>query len=484
MKDSAGQLLKRYAGPLLLAILAFAFFTRTYNLHQPTNYVFDEVYHGLTAKLIARNDPQAFEWWNPPVEPNTAVDWLHPPLAKYSQALMILAFGENSFGWRLSSVIVGVLVILLTAKLGYLLFRNIAISLLAALLAAFDGLLLVQSRIAMNDIHITLIMLILLAVYWKAKSASAAIKPASHLSWQWLLALGVLGGLAISTKWSGLFALSVVWFYELLQLLKQLLSAKKYDFSLALETGKWLVLRLSLLVVLPALVYVLSYGQMFAQGKDFAHFRELHQQIWWYQTNLNATHPYQSRPWEWFLNLRPVWYHVDYVSDTQRANIYAFGNPLLFWLGGISIFASIIWVGRQKLSLWLQPSGRSLALKKRLLSLLSLADSSLAFALLSYLVVWLPWQLSPRIMFFYHYTPAVPLMSIILAYWLYQLWNLPKAKTARKLPGSALQFLPLLAPASVVLIGLAFILWYPLWTGIAVPIPFMENVYFALERWR
>ena len=78
---------------LLLSVFLFAFVTRVYRLSQPSSYYFDEVYHAVTAKLVARGDERAFEWWNEAPEPDTAVDWLHPPLAKYTQALGMLVFG-------------------------------------------------------------------------------------------------------------------------------------------------------------------------------------------------------------------------------------------------------------------------------------------------------------------------------------------------------------------------------------------------------
>src|SRR3990167_9773187 len=126
----------------LIIILAWSFITRFYRLDQPPIYIFDEVYHVVTAKLMAVNDNRAFEWWNPPPEPNTAVDWLHPPLAKYSQAISIRIWGANSFGWRFSSAIFGVGVILLTYTLAKLAFAREDLALLAAGLASLDGLLL------------------------------------------------------------------------------------------------------------------------------------------------------------------------------------------------------------------------------------------------------------------------------------------------------------------------------------------------------
>src|SRR6185369_7985242 len=72
-----------------------------------------------------------------------------------------------------------------------------------------------------------------------------------------------------------------------------------------------------------------------------SHFSELHHQIWWYQTNLKATHGYQSRPLQWFLDLRPVWMYVKYDGNTI-ANIYSQGNPALFWLGDVAVIATVL----------------------------------------------------------------------------------------------------------------------------------------------
>src|SRR5258708_1457650 len=139
--------LRRHYALILGLIVFFALCTRLYRLNIPQEYMFDEVYHALTAKLIRRNDPRAFEWWHPAIEPNTAIDWLHPPFAKYTQALGMDLFGENSFGWRVSAAVFGTLVVLATARLAEELFDDRLVGLCAAALAAFDGLLLVQSRI-------------------------------------------------------------------------------------------------------------------------------------------------------------------------------------------------------------------------------------------------------------------------------------------------------------------------------------------------
>lgn len=445
--------IQRYGGSLLLVVLAFAYITRMYNLHQPEGYLFDEVYHAVTAKLIAQNDPRAYEWWNPPPEIDTAVDWLHPPLAKYFQAASILAFGQNSFGWRFSSVVFGLLVIVLIYHLTLTLFKNKAQAVGAALLASLDGLLLVQSRIAMNDIFVTFFILLTLWCYIEYKKTSK-IKT--------VFAIGIAAGLAIASKWSGVFVLVSVVFLESLRVL-ELWAKRKWKLPTTKNELK-IIFKIVLIylvsfVIIPSVIYLLSYSQMFLQRKDWNHFKELHNQIWQYQTNLDAEHPYQSRPWQWALDLRPVWYHVEY-EGASRSDVYAFGNPALFWIGLVSILYSIVTGTIDTFS------------KKRFVQVLKKINTSPLFlTIITYCLVWLPWELSPRIMFFYHYTPAVPLLCIVLAYWLRKVFE----------QKGGLRYLSI---ASWTLIITCFIIWYPHWVGIPVSTKFKDAIYFRFTSWQ
>ncbi len=451
---------KQYYGTLLLVILAISFFSRVWNLSNPEGYIFDEVYHGVTSKLISRNDPRAYEWWNAPVEPNTAVDWLHPPLAKYTQALGIRFFGENAFGWRFSSVIFGTLVVFMTAQLAKTVSGDEQTALLAALLAASDGLLLVQSRIAMNDIHVT--FMILLVLTWYAKShptlhKTDSVTQSKQVSTKALVSVGVLAGLAMATKWSGLFALITVIVFEVLGLGKGI-EWKKTGYWL-----QWILTRVLCLAIIPLTMYLLSYSHMFMQGKDLQHFFDMHKQIYWYQTNLKAEHPYQSRPWQWVTNMRPAWYHVQY-ADGKRGDIYAFGNPMLFWAGAAAVVISSLALLKQVTK---KLQKKQITASRLVRAIRDSAIQPMGLMIASYFAVWLPWQLSPRIMFFYHYAPAVPLMAIILS------WVLLKHPELRKL-----------SVALVLLILITFAVWYPHWTGIPVSTEFKDTVYFATERWK
>lgn len=519
------KLIEKYYGLLLGVVLFFAMVTRLNNLAHPPTYIFDEVYHALTAKLMARNDVRAFEWWNPPVEPTTAVDWLHPPLAKYTQALSMRIFGENSFGWRFSSAVFGVLTIFMVAVLSKAWFKSSSISLLAAFLASLDGLLLVQSRIAMNDIHVTFAILLTMWCYHQFRTHRQ-----DGLHNLWLLATGVSCGLAVGSKWSGLFVVLAVWVFESSEFLWHVI--RKVRASDAAGRFKSLLQNLFMvnkarlravlaLFILPLTLYVLSYSLMFAQGKSLictgnapvqgqcycrmdsswwvtflstvfppgketfmswearggctrliSHFWELHHQIWGYQTTLEATHPYQSRPLEWFLDLRPVWMYVNYQDD-KISNIYAIGNPLLFWIGDLVIIYFVFVAIARSL-----PHVEAIAKNwNKPAKLPTLTWTPFTIALLTYFMVWLPWQKSPRIMFFYHYTPAVPFLCILFAYFLVTSLNHPQLKENRDFMKNA--YLTVVA-----LIVVVFLIWYPNWTGIPVVTEWANRWYFAVPSWK
>ena len=329
---------------------------------------------------------------------------------------------------------------------------------------------------------------IVLGAIWLGMALVGGIK-LRHLIF--LFFTGLSAGLAMGTKWSGVFGLIVVWLFEGLGMITALNEYRiKHSYIHVFMLGlKQLSARVLLLGMLPLVVYVASYSQMFLQGKSWSHFIELHQQIINYQTHLEATHYYQSRPLQWFFNLKSVWYYVEFGVG-QRADIYALGNSMLFWFGDLAVFASLISV-ILNLSQRDPLCGFQDLKNKKILK--RVQNDTLLFLLISYFTVWLPWVFSPRIMFFYHYTPAVPLLTIILAYWLTKLFGLkPKTKNQKlKRFGLVTQSLSysvtwlsensrqeFFVKLIISLIVLNFVVFYPHWTGIATPVWLKDNLYF------
>jgi predicted membrane-bound dolichyl-phosphate-mannose-protein mannosyltransferase len=387
---------KQTAGYLLIGILAFSVVTRLIFLVNPKEEYFDEVYHAFTARRMLHNDPKAWEWWNPHPE-GFAYEWTHPPLAKEGMVLGMIVFGENAFGWRIVGALLGTASVYLVYAVAKELFKNESIGVVSAAVFALEGLPVVMSRIAMNDVYILFFALLSFYLFLKDKYLFSALA----------------FGLAASSKWSAIWAVPI--FIAAFFALK-----KKFRPSML-----WFL-------VLPPLVYIATYTPMFLTGHGFDIFTGVQKQMWWYHTNLDATHPFTSAWWSWPILMRPIWLYTSGEIGQKVSNIYAMGNPVIFWTG----LASILIAGY-------------IALVER--------SKTLGLVVFSYLVFFVPWAMSPRIMFLYHYLPSIPFMTIALGYVLVRYVRV-------KIIVGFLTF------ALVV-----FIYFYPRYSGMSVPLQLDES---------
>ena len=390
---------KKFLEPksILITILIVAAFLRLYRLDFPNKYVFDEVYHAYTAKEYLAGHKEAWEWWTTP-PPGVAYEWTHPPLAKEIMAIsMFILQTENAWAYRLPGVFLGILSVYLVYLLGLKLLNNQSASLIAAFVFSLDGLNFVQSRTGMNDTYYVTFFLISLLLLLNKRFIFSAI----------------FIGLALSSKWAAIYAYLVF--------IPILIQSKQYR-------------SIIYFIIFPPIIYLISYLPFFLLGHTPTQLAQLHQQMWWYHTHLKATHAYSSPWWSWPFNLYPVWYFVDYQKN-NIANIFASGNPVVFWTGSIAVILTIVE-----------------AVKKKSMNLIMI--------LLGFFIFWLPWALSPRIMFLYHFSPSVPFLSLALGH---QLNSILKNKEERKLTITIL-----------ILIILSFILLFPFLTGIPIPRSFVK----------
>ena len=146
--------------------------------------------------------------------------------------------------------------------------------------------------------------------------------------------------------------------------------------------------------------------------------------MWWYHTNLDATHPFTSPWYTWPFLGRPIWLYTKELGQGLVSNIYAMGNPVIFWAGVASIVMSIYFSYVEK-------------------------NRRLALVVFSYLVFFVPWAASPRIMFLYHYLPSIPFMAIAI--------------------GFVLRRYPKLIKWTGIIAFLTFLYFFPRYTGIPVP---------------
>ena len=361
----------------IIVLTLFSFFLRLYRYTEPQHYYFDEVYHAVTAKAYADNNPAAYDPFAPPPKEGTAYEWLHPPLAKLIQAGSIKIFGDNSIGWRTPSLIFGTAIIPAVFILAYLLFGPTT-AIFAATVIAFENLTFVMTRITMNDVFITFftICAFIFSVLYLKKS-----------SLKNLLLVSFFSGLAVSSKWTGLYAIGA--FFLILVIFQ--LKVKKLSSNLLF------------LFIIPFVIYLLSYGQFWLQGHTVNDFINLNKQIWWYQNRHDLTHSYGTTPiycvpngleasktiCPWILDVRGVYFSYEDYGIGKAGYIYALGNPLIFWAGIVAISYLL---------------GKYLDEK----------NHKFLIIILGYLIFWVPWIFTPRLLFLYHYLPSIPFLTVAI----------------------------------------------------------------------
>ncbi|HVM29176.1 MAG TPA: phospholipid carrier-dependent glycosyltransferase [Candidatus Limnocylindrales bacterium] len=175
----------------------------------------------------------------------------------------------------------------------------------------------------------------------------------------------------------------------------------------------WLA-TLATLVLVPLLIYVLSYAPWVALGNRWTTdlpaghtgqtLADLTRSMYDYHNNLRATHAASSPWWAWPLDLKPVWFYQRDFAGGTTGTIYNTGNMVLFWLSVPAVVFAAVMAWRRR-----SPA----------LTLLVLAVASL----------WLPWARIDRATFQYHVFTAVPFAFLCLAYLLAELWHGPSRRT-------------------------------------------------------
>jgi len=401
---------------LLLLVLAAVF--RLPGLSYPSEEYFDEVYHAKTARQYLEGEPPT--------------EWVHPPTAKLLIAVGVWLFGYTPGAWRLVPAIAGSLL----APVFYLFARRVQGSERAALLASVlllaDGVYLVQSRIAMTNIF---------AVLFQVAAAFALVRAAlaERLSFASMSAVGVFLGLAISTRWTSLWAGGFLLLVLLVVRGRPLVDPRERPLARAWvdRTRDVLLVALAFLV-LPLSIYALSYVPWMRQGHTFREVVTLQRDIWSYHANLNATHPYFSRWWTWPWLYRPTWYFFKYEGVWTRG-IVALGNPALWW-------ASV------PVTVWALVTG----IRER--------DPRRIFSGAGFCFLYLPWGVSPRTLNYGHYLfEAIPYACLSLGMLLDRYWRTAPAR------------------AYVVVALALFLLFLPFFTALPVPSTWWQARLFG--RW-
>jgi len=412
---------------LLLGVTLLAALFRLPGLGFPREEYFDEVYHAKTARQYLRGE-----------EPT---EWVHPPTAKLLIATGVWLFGYKPWAWRLAPAAAGILIAPLFLLLARRVLATERAALFATLVLLMDGVYLIQSRIAMTNVFAVLFQLLSALLLLRAAMDKDELRLPD------MAALGLALGLALSTRWTSLFAWGFLGLVYLA--LRRARAFRPRDLALGVLA----------FVLLPAAVYLSSYVPWMAQAHPES-LRDWWQRaqaaiawqhdIWAYHAHLNATHTYFSPWWTWPWLYRPAWYFWNSSEGTVRG-IIALGNPAIWW-------ASV------PVSLWALVTG------------IRWRDPRRVFCGAGFFLLYLPWGLSPRTLNFSHYLfEAIPYACLSLGTLLDRRWDDGQALLARGYLLTVvvlfLLFLPLLTamPVPLALWGFRFPTgggiwtWFPTW---------------------
>jgi len=176
---------------------------------QNTIYVVDPVGDPLANAVYAdARLPFAPVTWATDVQPDYPTTDRQTILAfDANGAVASVDIGMHEFSWRVPGVIAGALTAGLLFLLTRLLFRRREVGVLVAILALADGMLFVQSRIAMNDVYVGLFILAAYVLFaglwtgrWRFRGAFVVLMPA----------IGLLLGLALASKWVAAYAIAAM----------------------------------------------------------------------------------------------------------------------------------------------------------------------------------------------------------------------------------------------------------------------------------
>ncbi|MFD9392654.1 dolichyl-phosphate-mannose--protein mannosyltransferase [Streptomyces sp. NPDC060000] len=493
-----------WGGPLLVTLLAGVL--RFWHLGSPKAVIFDETYYAKDAWAVVH---RGFEVnWDKNANdvilssgghvtiPADAAYVVHPPVGKYVIGLGELIFGFDPFGWRFMTAVLGTLSVLLLCRIGRRIFRSTFLGCLAGALMAVDGLAFVMSRTSLLD---GVLMFFVLAAFGclvvdrdRAREKLAAALPAdahgrhrpdphiaetTRLGWRpWRWAAGLMLGLAIGTKWNGLYILvafclmAVVWDVGS----RKVAGARRpYLAVLKRDTG------LAFLATVPvALVtYLVSWTGWILSATDGKGgyyrnwaatdgkggswtwlFPDWWRSLWHYEhevyefhTHLTSPHTYQSNPWSWLVLGRPVSYFYESpapgkdgcptdAGEKCAREVLAIGTPLLWW-GACFAILYVLW---------------------RWLFRRDWRAGAIACGIAAGYLPWFMYQ--ERTIFLFYAVVFLPFLCLAVAMMIGALVGPPGSSDTRRVAGATG------AGVLVLLIAWNFIYFFPLYTGQAIPI--------------
>lgn len=507
-----------FAWGAALVVTALAFAMRRWRLGEPHAFAFDETYyakdawslvhHGHVRAYVEGADASILEGTTTGIWQDVPSMVVHPEVGKWIIAAGIELFGMDPAGWRMSTVTIGSLMVLLMIRLIRRVTGSTLLGLVGGLVLAFDGLHFVMSRLALLDIILTFFTLagvhcVVADRQWlRARLESGVAMTGTQVLWRpWLLLGGLSFGLAVGTKWSALYVLAVfgvmAWLWSA-GARKAAGQPKPLLRSIVLD-GMPAFLAL---VGVALMVYLASWSGWLAHAQDYEKaysntqytthdggeawptasepdaeglgevsqsLRSLwsyHQDVYTFHSHFlnEATHPYQSGPKSWLVMGRPVGVAAELdiqpgdqgcraeAGSTCLRQVLLLGNPAVWWAGSLALVLSLVmWVAAR--------------------------DWRHGVAVLGTAVTWLPWFLyDERPIFSFYAVTTLPFMVLSLALLVGHLLGTATTPTWRRTAGAAV------AGTWFVLVLVAFAWFWPVWTNqLITHSEWMSRMWF--DRW-
>ena len=406
---------RRLSWLLAAALGLLAVGIRLWGISYPKDPLFDEAYYPPEAREL-------LIWGH---EYNRGYSFIvHPPLGKWLIAAGEQLFGYNSFGWRFPSAVAGAIAVVVLVRLTRRLTGSTFLGLLAGLLLTVDGFSFTLSRIGLLDVFLQVLVLGAVACLVVDRDVvRARIRAAGQLTAGvalgprgWRIAAGVLFGSACAVKWSGVWFLA---FFAVLSLFWDRAAWRDAGVPHPTRTAarRGLPGAVWALAAVPVLTYLGSFTGWFlgetSQGRYWAQqnpdtafgfvpdaLRSLwHQHAEWlrFHSGLSTPHPWESGPWSWVVN----------------------GRPILVWnpqgltdAGGDQVVRYILMVGTP--TLWFAFVPATLWLAWRIVARRDPAALPVAVAIAA---GWGTWFLNlERTMFIFYMAPVVPffVLAVVL----------------------------------------------------------------------
>ena len=463
----------------MASIFIFSAILRFWQLGRFNTLVFDEVYYAK----FANNYLTQTEFFN-----------AHPPLSQYIIAIGIwisshLPFGQEivnnetgstlaSWSYRWVNALTGSFIPLVVGAIAYKLTHRWSYSLIATLLMALDGLFLVESRYALNNIYLVIFGLL------AHLCLIIALQNSQLKQKKWCALSGIFFGASAAIKWNGLgFLLGIYLLWILAWIIDFFAPQKKSEY-----TSPWQNLtRLNLiqftlnLFVIPIITYSLLWIPHIILNPKYG-FWEMQQQIFSYHQRIGSgpdTHPYCAQWFTWPLMIRPVVYFYKNTglldqpepslpplySDIRYPklsplifDVHAMGNPILWWF---SIWAILLLILMLFNRVWHWEKNRQARHKRIKVKESIRFPPTLEMWLLLYLVInWLsnffPWIRVSRCTFLYHYMGALVFAILGFSWWVDRWLN--SRKVVWRMTGVTMIFIVLCA----------FVFWMPVYLGLAL----------------